>query len=133
MVAETIGLTGTRNYPVVVAYAVLAFTGQAVIGGALAASGLVPRWVGWATVLWNLSWLVGLVLANPQDVYFPVLHLVQTGAASVLAVRLVAWWCDDQVAALGWASVARGSKGDGLDLHDGGSGRSEGHHVARPR
>lgn len=83
VVAETIGLTGTRNYPVVVAYVVLAFTGQAVIGSALSASGLVPRWVGWATVLWNLSWLVGLVLAHPQNVYFPVLHLVMPALIGV--------------------------------------------------
>jgi peptidoglycan/LPS O-acetylase OafA/YrhL len=73
------------------AYVVLAFVGQAMIGGAFVASTLVPRWIAWATVLWNVCWLAGLVLARPQDVYFPVLHLVMPvfiGVALIQRSRL---------------------------------------------
>ena len=48
---------------------------------------LVPRWIGWATAVWNLAWLAGLVLARPWDIYFPILHLVMPvfiGAALIL-------------------------------------------------
>ena len=31
-------------------------------------------WIGWATILWNLAWLVLLPLITPRDIYFPVLH-----------------------------------------------------------
>ncbi len=75
VVAETMRMQdGETVYPLIVVYVVLAFLGQALIGGALLQSNLVPIWSGWAVVLWNLAWLVILTITTPSDVYFPVLH-----------------------------------------------------------
>ena len=51
-----------------VVYVTMAFVSQAAIGCALSMSELVPRWIGWATVIWNLAWLAGLVLARVRDI-----------------------------------------------------------------
>jgi hypothetical protein len=61
-------------YSQVVLYAVLAFLAQAAFGAALLRTGLVPAWLGWATILWNLSWLAFFTIIRPPDVYYPVLH-----------------------------------------------------------
>jgi hypothetical protein len=63
-------------YAPVVAFVVLAFLAQAVFGAALLRTGLLPGWVGWATILWNLGWLVVLPIARPKDMYYPWLHYV---------------------------------------------------------
>jgi hypothetical protein len=86
-VAETLELTSTAVYPMIVMYVTLAFVSQAAIGCALSMSELVPRWIGWATAVWNLGCLTYLVLARPWDVYFPILHLIMPvfiGAALIL-------------------------------------------------
>jgi hypothetical protein len=74
--AEAMGLSasGTASYPLIVVYVVMALLGQAAIGAAILQSGLLPAWVGWAAVAWNLGWLVVLPLAKPRDMYFPFLH-----------------------------------------------------------
>lgn len=75
IVAETLFLSRQEwIYPSIVAFVVLAFLGQAVFGAALLRTGLLPRWVGWVTMLWNLGWLVVLPLTRPQDMYYPWLH-----------------------------------------------------------
>ena len=63
-----------RGYALFVVYVVLAFLAQAAIGGALLQSGLLARWIGWVSILWNLAWLVVLVVITPEDIYFPILH-----------------------------------------------------------
>jgi hypothetical protein len=63
-----------RGFALFAIYVVLAFLGQAVIGGALLQSGLLAAWIGWATILWNLAWLVVLPVITPGDIYFPILH-----------------------------------------------------------
>jgi hypothetical protein len=63
-------------YPQIVLYVVLAFLAQAAFGAALLRSDLVANWVGWATILWNLAWLVVLPILSPRDIYYPVLHHV---------------------------------------------------------
>jgi hypothetical protein len=65
---------GEVSYPLIVIYVVLALVGQAAIGVALLQSGLLPAWVGWATLAWNLAFLVVLPIATPRDLYFPILH-----------------------------------------------------------
>lgn len=77
VVAETTYLT-TRAwvYPQIVVYIVLAFLAQAAFGLSLLRTGLVAGWVGWATIIWNLGWLVVLPIVTPRDIYFPVLHHV---------------------------------------------------------
>jgi len=63
-------------YPQIVFHVVLAFLAQAAFGAALLRTGLVAGWVGWATILWNLAWLVVLAIVSPRNMYFPVLHHV---------------------------------------------------------
>jgi hypothetical protein len=90
VVAETLELTSTAVYPMIFVYVTLAFVSQAAIGCALAMSELIPRWIGWATVVWNLGWLAFLVLARPWDIYFGILHLIMPvfiGAALILRRR----------------------------------------------
>jgi hypothetical protein len=75
IVAETFHLSGQEwVYAPIVVYVVLAFLAQAVFGVALLRTGLLPGWVGWATVIWNLAWLVALPIISPHDIYYPVLH-----------------------------------------------------------
>lgn len=75
---EALDLTRKEQgfYPLIVIYVVLAFLAQAAIGGSLLQAGLLAPWIGWATVVWNLAWLVILPLTTPRDIYFPVLHHV---------------------------------------------------------
>lgn len=65
---------GPAPYPLIVIYVLLAFLGQAAIGGALLQSNLLPVWIGWATLVWNLGLLVVLPITTPGDIYFPILH-----------------------------------------------------------
>jgi hypothetical protein len=75
IVAETFHLSGQEwVYGSIVMYVLLAFLAQAVFGVALLRTGLLPGWVGWATVIWNLAWLVALPIISPRDIYYPVLH-----------------------------------------------------------
>lgn len=70
----TLSESGGSHYPLIVIYVVVALLGQAAIGGALLLGGLLPAWIGWSVVAWNLGWLVILPLATPGDMYFPVVH-----------------------------------------------------------
>lgn len=75
--AESFGLK-LQDYmyvPIVVSV-ILAFIGQALFGVAILRAGFLPAWVGWATIIWNLAWLVILPIARPQDMYYPWLHYV---------------------------------------------------------
>lgn len=63
-----------KIYPIMHISVVLTFLAQAVIGAALLQAGLLAGWIGWATILWNLAWLIVLSLISPRDIYFPVLH-----------------------------------------------------------
>jgi hypothetical protein len=75
IVAETLQLSGQESvYSPIVVYVVLAFLAQAVFGVSLLRTGLLPGWVGWATVIWNLAWLVALSILSPRDIYYPALH-----------------------------------------------------------
>lgn len=60
----------------IVLYVVLAFLAQAAFGAALLRTGLVAAWAGWATVIWNVGWLLIMLILRPNDIYFPVLHHV---------------------------------------------------------
>ena len=77
LVAETFSLSRQEwTYAPVVAFVVLAFVGQAAFGASLLRTGFVPGWMGWATIIWNLGWLVILPIARPQEMYYPWLHYV---------------------------------------------------------
>ncbi|HEU5086284.1 MAG TPA: hypothetical protein VFT99_02520 [Roseiflexaceae bacterium] len=74
--ALNLSLGYEKSYILMVVYVVIAFLAQAALGGALLQSGLLPAWICWAAMLWNLAWLVALPLFSPRDIYFPVLHHV---------------------------------------------------------
>jgi hypothetical protein len=76
VVAETSYLNGQWSYSQIVAHVVLAFLAQAAVGLALLQTELLPGWVAWASILWNLGCLVILPILMPQDMYFPWLHYV---------------------------------------------------------
>jgi len=77
VVAETTFInTSAIPYPQIVAQVVLAFLAQAAFGLALLRTGLLPGWVGWAAIIWNLGCLVVLPIIKPNDIYFPWLHYV---------------------------------------------------------
>lgn len=77
VVAETTFInTGALAYPQIVAHVVLAFLAQAAFGLAMLRPGLLPGWVGWVTIIWNLSCLVVLPITHLDDIYFPWLHYV---------------------------------------------------------
>lgn len=77
IVAETAYL-GKRDwiYPQIVLYVVLAFLAQVAFGASLLETRLVAGWVGWTTIIWNLAWLLIMLIVRPRDIYFPVLHHV---------------------------------------------------------
>jgi len=78
VVAETMDLTSAAAdmYPLLVVYVVVAFLAQAALGGGLRQADLLAPWIGWTTIVWNLGWLLTLVLLTPYDVYYPVIHHV---------------------------------------------------------
>jgi hypothetical protein len=74
--ALSLSLGYEKLYALIVIYVAVAFLAQAAIGGAVLQAGVLAAWIGWATILWNLAWLVALPLITPRDIYFPVLHHV---------------------------------------------------------
>jgi hypothetical protein len=87
VVAETASLSGrSLVYPQIVLYVVLAFLAQAVFGIALLRTGLVYKWAGWATVIWNLGCLLVMLIVRPADIYYPWLHHV---APLILGIALL--------------------------------------------
>jgi len=63
-----------QPYAQIVIYVVLAFLAQAAFGVALLRTDVVAGWVGWATLIWNLAWLIVLPIVSSRDIYYPVLH-----------------------------------------------------------
>jgi uncharacterized membrane protein YkvI len=77
VVAEAMPLPRDQpSYPLIVIYVGLAFISQAAVGGALLQSHMLPTWVGWITIVWNIGWLVALPMVSPDDLYYPILHHV---------------------------------------------------------
>ena len=60
--------------PLLIVYVVLALLGQAAIGRALLQSNLLPAWIGWTTIAWNLGLLIVLPIVTPGDIYYPIAH-----------------------------------------------------------
>lgn len=85
LTAETFGLDRQEIiYAPIVAFVVLIFLGQAAFGGSILRTGLLPAWTGWATVIWNLAWLVILPITKPQDMYYPWLFYVAPELIGIL-------------------------------------------------
>jgi hypothetical protein len=87
LAAETFELSRQESFYIpIVTFVVLAFLGQAAFGAAILRSGLLPAWVGWVTIVWNLGWLVILPIARQQDMYYPWLHYLAT---VLIGIRLL--------------------------------------------
>lgn len=87
LIAETSYLSNRDwVYPQIVLYVILAFLAQVVFGAALLQTELVAAWVGWVTILWNLAWLIGLLIFSRRNIYFPALHHV---APLVIGIALL--------------------------------------------
>lgn len=83
--AEALGLSGMdASRALVVMYVVLALVGQVAVGIAIVRSGTLPGFLGWATIVWNVSWLIHLPFASPSQVYVPVLHHVMPLAIGIV-------------------------------------------------
>lgn len=74
--AMVVGRTASFAGGLIVIYVVLALLGQAAIGGALLQSNILPAWIGWVAIVWNLTLLIVLPIVTPGDVYYPVAHHV---------------------------------------------------------
>jgi hypothetical protein len=74
--AEALSLTWEyeKVYGLAVIYVVVAFLGQAAIGGAVLQTGVLANWIGWGTILWNIACLIVLLAIARRDLYFPALH-----------------------------------------------------------
>jgi hypothetical protein len=57
-----------------VVYTVMAYLAQASVGGALLQSRVTPLWIGWATIVWNLAWLLVFVVSGWTIGYIPLVH-----------------------------------------------------------
>ena len=88
---------GPVSYPLIVIYVVLAFLGQAAIGGALVQSNLLPAWIGWTTIGWNVGLLVilgtsaaavGTVVTFSPPMLFPA---VRTPGPAMVAYTTIAF------------------------------------------
>jgi hypothetical protein len=67
----------------VVVSVLLLFGAEALLGAATLASRLVPAWIGWTAIVWNVAWpavlptLWGVLpIVSPGDFYHPVLHAI---------------------------------------------------------
>jgi hypothetical protein len=67
---------GVSEDSLIFAYVVLALLGQATIGITLLQSNLLPNWIGWTTIVWNLGMLIILVGFNVGGHYIPLVHHV---------------------------------------------------------
>lgn len=57
-------------------YVMIAYMAQAILGVAILQSGMLAAWIGWASIVWNIAWLVILPLVSGRDIYFPILHSI---------------------------------------------------------
>jgi predicted permease len=63
------------------------FVAEAMIGAVLLDSARVPRWVAWTMILWNVLWLLGLLIFASSDKYFPGLHFIPLLLIGIPLVR----------------------------------------------
>jgi len=75
--AETYSLSQQQSLSAAVAvFIFLSLLGQAAFGLSILRAGFLPAWVGWATIVWGLAWMIILPIARPDDMYYPWLHYV---------------------------------------------------------
>ncbi|HEX9835033.1 MAG TPA: hypothetical protein VGA66_18460 [Mycobacterium sp.] len=52
------------------------FAAEAIMGVALFKSGLVPNWVAWTVILWDVLAPAVLLIVSSDDIYYPPLHFI---------------------------------------------------------
>lgn len=87
LVMEALTWDGPTAPVLVVVTVLLLFGAGVLLGAALLASDLVPAWVGWTAVVWNVAWPVVLPIISPGDPYYPVLHAIPWLLAGVPLIR----------------------------------------------
>jgi len=88
LVMEALSFAGAGAPAALVVLAVLLLFGaEVLLGGALLVIRLVPAWIGWATVAWNVAWPVVLAVVSPGDPYYPVLHAIPLLVIGIPLVR----------------------------------------------
>jgi hypothetical protein len=76
LVMEAVTINGPEQYALIVVSVLLLFGAELLLGAAVLACRLVPAWVGWAAVAWNVVWPAILPIASPGDLYYPILHAI---------------------------------------------------------
>jgi hypothetical protein len=77
LVAEAASLSQQGSMAaLVVVMVVLLFIAEAILGGALLNCAVVPAWIAWAMIAWNVGWLLVLPIVSPSDMYYPLLHFI---------------------------------------------------------
>jgi hypothetical protein len=76
LVMEAVTINAPEPYALIVVAVLLLFGAEVLLGAAVLVSRLVPAWVGWAAVVWNLAWPVILPIVSPGDPYYPILHAI---------------------------------------------------------
>jgi hypothetical protein len=64
------------SHALIVVVVLLLFGAEVLLGAAVLASRLVPAWVGWTAIVWNLAWPTILPIVSPGDPYYPILHAI---------------------------------------------------------
>lgn len=70
-----------------VVLASLLFLGEAFIAAGLLKGGLVANWIAWVVIVWNVLWLVTLLLISREDMYYPGLHYIPLLLIGIPLVR----------------------------------------------
>jgi hypothetical protein len=76
LVMEAFNITGAEPYALIVVAVMLLFGAEVLLSAAVLASRLVPAWVGWTALVWNLAWPAILPIVSPGDPYYPLLHAI---------------------------------------------------------
>jgi hypothetical protein len=76
LVMEAFNITGAEPYALIVVAVLLLFGAEVLLSAAVLASRLVPAWVGWTALIWNLAWPTILPIVSPGGPYYPTLHAI---------------------------------------------------------
>jgi hypothetical protein len=73
--------------PLIIVYDVMAYLAQACVGAALVQARIVNPIIGWATIVWNLGWLLALVIVGWAVGYIPLLHHLMPFVIGIALLR----------------------------------------------
>lgn len=76
LVMEAVTINAPEPYALIVVAVLLLFGAEVLLGAAVLVSRLVPAWVGWVAVVWNVAWPAILLVVSPGDPSYPILHVI---------------------------------------------------------